>query len=157
MRPVILGICVLFACLCLGLQGCVPGVQVGAPQKYSPKDFAAAAQTGLILVIVTSVMIPLWLMFSTLYWCEKCPKRIQDWALQGPTEVSFPRQCLCICVTAICPILVIMANILSWILWSYNTTNMTCENLATLEPEMCGHLSWKQPYGAGFSASECCI
>jgi hypothetical protein len=152
-----LGISVLFACLCLELQGCVPGVQVGAPQKYSRKDFAAAAQTGLILMIVTSVIIPLWFLLSAWYWCEKCPKRIQEWALQGPTEVRFPRQFLCICVRAICPILVIPANILSWILWSYNTSNMTCENLATFEPELCGHLSWTQPYGAGFSASECCI
>ena len=155
-----LGIRVLFACLCLGLQGCVPGVQVGAPQKYSRMDFAAAAQSGLILAIVTSVIIPLCLLLSALFWCEKCPKRIQEWALQGPTEVRFPRQFLCICVTVICPILVILANILSWILWilwSYNTNNMTCENLATLEPELCGHLSWRQPYAAGFSASECCI
>ena len=141
-----LGISVLFACLCLELQGCVPGVQVGA-----------AARTGLILMIVTSVIIPLWLLLSAWYWCEKCPKRIQEWALQGPTEVRFPRQFLCICVRAICPILVIPANILSWILWSYNTSNMTCENLATFEPELCGHLSWRQPYGAGFSAPECCI
>ena len=90
-----------------------------------------------------------------LVW--KMPKANPGVGPARPDRSEIPRQFLCICVRAICPILVIPANILSWILWSYNTSNMTCENLATFEPELCGHLSWRQPYGAGFSASECCI
>ena len=148
MRPVFFGIGVFFA---LNLQGCISGID--APR--SGEDVRSAAELGLILVIVTSIVIPLWITLSVLWFCNKCPKRVQDIGMEGPTEVRFPRQVAMMCVLGLCPVLAILANILSWILYSWNTNKMTCESLAALEPQLC--LSWKQPYGDGFSASDCCI
>eukprot|EP00439_Symbiodinium_sp_Y106_P023292 s2023_g2.t2 len=128
----------------------------------TPESIEHSATTALIFALVC---IPLFLVFCiiTVLLCfEPCPQtwiqeKVESCACVGDRRKGLGGFCRFVWsgfLFGLCPTIWLMAAGIGFIVYASEMWRMNCTTLADLQPSLCAE--WKQPYGEGWSAAECC-
>mmetsp|Transcript_38716 Transcript_38716/g.90894 ORF Transcript_38716/g.90894 Transcript_38716/m.90894 type:complete len:158 (-) Transcript_38716:474-947(-) len=130
--------------------------------QATPESIEHSATTALIFALVC---IPLFLVFCiiTVLLCfEPCPQtwiqeKVESCACVGDRRKGLGGFCRFVWsgfLFGLCPTIWLMAAGIGFIVYASEMWRMNCTTLADLQPSLCAE--WKQPYGEGWSAAECC-
>ncbi|CAE7225503.1 unnamed protein product [Symbiodinium necroappetens] len=131
-------------------------------QTATPESIERSATTALILALVCIPFFFVFCVITVLLCLKPCPQtRIQEKVEscacvgdRGKGSGGFCRFVWSGFLFGLCPTIWFIASGIGFMVYVSEVWRMNCSTLADLQPSLCAE--WKQPYGEGWDAAECC-
>ncbi|CAE7326014.1 unnamed protein product [Symbiodinium sp. KB8] len=128
----------------------------------TPESIERSATTALILALVCIPFFFVFCVITVLLCLKPCPQtRIQEKVEscacvgdRGKGAGGFCRFVWSGFLFGLCPTIWFIASGIGFMVYASEVWRMNCSTLADLQPSLCAE--WKQPYGEGWDAAECC-